>query len=124
MGRKITTYYDYQPGKIIKIHQEYLQYINEERKIICEPLKPPIVEKGTVGNRLLSHLHSRRFGYGDPYYRQLRFIKNTTGVNFAASTVDGWEEIAFKKLQRLFKCLRKVITQSKYIKADEMRSIH
>lgn len=121
MGKKVTTYYDYQPGKIIKIQQEHLQYINEEKKIICEPVKPRIVEKGTVGNRLLAHLHSRRFAYGDPYYRQLRFIKNTTGVSFAASTVDGWEDITFKKLQRLLRCLRKVITQSKYIKADETR---
>lgn len=121
MGKKVTTYYDYQPGKIIKVQQEHLQYINEEKKIICEPVKPRMVEKGIVGNRLLAHLHSRRFGYGDPYYRQLRFIKNTTGVDFAASTVDGWEEISYKKLQRLLRCLRKVIMQSKYIKADETK---
>ncbi|WP_146154440.1 IS66 family transposase [Chitinophaga ginsengisoli] len=121
MGKKVTTYYDYQPGKIIKVQQEHLQYINEESKIICEPVKPRMVEKGTVGNRLLAHLHSRRFGYGDPYYRQLRFIKNTTGVDFAASTVDGWEEVAYKKLQRLLRCLRKVIMQSTYIKADETK---
>lgn len=83
-----------------------------------------MVEKGTVGNRLLAHLHSRRLGYGDPYYRQLRFIRNTTGLDFAASIVDGWEEITYKKLQRLLRCLRKAIMQSTYIKADEMRSIH
>lgn len=121
MGKKVTTYYDYQPGKIIKIQQEHLQYISEDNKITCEPVKPRMIEKGTVGNRLLAHLHTRRFGYGDPYYRQLRFIKNTTGVSFAASTVDGWEQISFKKLRRLLKCLKKVIVQSKYIKADETK---
>jgi hypothetical protein len=82
MGKKVTTYYDYQPGKIIKVRQEHLQYINEDNKIIREPVKPRMVEKGTVGNRLLAHLHTRRFGYGDPYYRQLKFIKSTTGVGF------------------------------------------
>ncbi|PWV44394.1 IS66 family transposase [Chitinophaga sp. S165] len=121
MGKKVTTYYDYQPGKIIKIQQEHLQYISEDKKIICEPVKPRLVEKGTVGNRLLAHLHTRRFAYGDPYYRQLKFIKNTTGVSFATSTVDGWEANAFRKLGRLLRCLKKVIMQSKYIKADETR---
>ncbi len=121
MGKKVTTYYDYQPGKIIKVQQEHLQYINEDNKIIREPVKPRMVEKGTVGNRLLAHLHTRRFGYGDPYYRQLKFIKSTTGVSFPASTVDGWEQNTFRKLQRLLRCLKKVITQSKYIKADETK---
>ncbi|RFM29219.1 hypothetical protein DXN04_33850 [Chitinophaga silvisoli] len=49
---------------------------------------------------MLAHLHSRRFGYRDPYTRQLRYIKSTTGISFAASTVNGWEEVAFKKLLR------------------------
>ncbi|QHS58333.1 IS66 family transposase [Chitinophaga agri] len=120
-GKKVTTFYDYPPGKIIKVQQEHLQYINDEKQIICEPVKPRMVEKGTAGNRLLAYLHSRRFGYRDPYYRQLRFIKNTTGVDFAASTVDGWEEICYKKLQRLLRCLWKVIMQSKYIKADKTK---
>ncbi|PWV55511.1 transposase [Chitinophaga sp. S165] len=80
-----------------------------------------MVEKSTVGNRLLAHFHSRRFGYGDSYYRQLKFIKSTTGVDCAASTVDGWEDITYKKLQRLLRCLRKVIMQSTYIKADETK---
>ena len=83
-----------------------------------------MIEKGTVGNRLLAQLHSLRFGYGDPYYLRLKFIRNTTGIDFAASTVDEWEEIAYKKLQRFLRCLRKIIMQSKNIKADEMRSIH
>lgn len=121
MGKKVTTYYDYQPGKIIKIQQEHLQYITEDKKIICEPVKPRLVEKGTVGNSLLAHLHSRRFGYGDPYARQLKYIFNTTGVSFAASTVDGWEETTYKKLLRLLKCLKKVLIKSSYLKADETR---
>jgi transposase len=121
MGKKVTTYYDYQPGKIIKVQQERLQYRTEDKKIICEPVKPRLVEKGIVGNSLLAHLHTRRFGYGDPYSRQLRYIKSMTGVSFAASTVDGWEEQAFKKANRLLKCLKKVIMQASYIKADETR---
>lgn len=121
MGKKVTTYYDYQPGKIIKVQQERLQYRTEDKKFVCEPVKPRLVERGTVGNSLLAHLHSRRFGYGDPYTRQLRYIKSTTGISFAASTVDGWEEQAFKKLQRLLRCMRKVIVQARYLKADETR---
>lgn len=121
MGKKVTTYYEYQPGKIIKIQQERLQYRTEDKKIVCEPVKPRLVEKGTVGNSLLAHLHTRRFGYGDPYTRQLRYIKSTTGISFAASTVNGWEELTFRKLLRLLRCMRKVIVQSSYIKADETR---
>ncbi|OMP74520.1 MULTISPECIES: IS66 family transposase [unclassified Chitinophaga] len=121
MGKKVTTYYEYKPGKIIKVQQERLQYRTEDKKFVCQPVAPRLVEKGTVGNSLLAHLHSRRFGYGDPYTRQLRYIKSTTGISFAASTVNGWEEVAFKKLLRLLRCMKKVIVQARYLKVDETR---
>lgn len=122
MGKKVTTYYDYQPGKIIKKREEYLQYISEDKEtILCAPVKPRMVEKGTVGNTLLAYMHTQRFVYGDPYYRQLQKLERTTGVSFAPSTVNGWEEICYKKLKRLLKVLKTQIQRATYLKADETR---
>jgi transposase len=79
-----------------------------------------------VSNRLLAHLHSERFVYYMPYYRQLQRFERTMGFSFAASTVDHWEEVCYKKLRRLLKLLKKMIQQAKYLKADEtsLRYLH
>lgn len=125
MGKKVTTYYDYQPGKIIKRREEYLKYISEDKEtFVCAPVKPRMIEKGIVGNTLLAHMHTQRFVYGDPYYRQLQKLSRTTGVSFAPSTVNGWEEICFQKLKRLLKVLKKHIQQTGYLKADETRLLY
>jgi transposase len=62
-----------------------------------------MIERGTVSNRLLAHLHTERFVYYVPYYRQLQRFNPTMGVTFAASSVNHWEEACFKKLKRLLK---------------------
>jgi transposase len=59
-----------------------------------------------------------------PYYRQQQRFERLTGVSFAASTIDHWEEVCYKKLKRLLKLLKKTLQTASYIKADEMRSIH
>lgn len=120
MGKKTTTYYDFVPGKIIKKVEEYLQYISEEGEtIIAAPVQPRMIEKGTVGNALLAHMHCERFVYYVPYYRQLQRFERTMGLSFAPSTVNHWEEVCFKKLKRLLKLLKKVIQKASYLKADE-----
>jgi len=120
MGKKTTTYYDFVPGKIIKKVEEYLQYISEDGEtIIATPVQPRMVEKGTVGNALLAHMHCERFVYYTPYYRQLQRFERTMGLSFAPSTVNHWEEVCFKKLKRLLKLLKKMIQKASYLKADE-----
>jgi len=120
MGKKTTTYYDFIPGKIIKKVEEHLQYISEDGEtIIASPVQPRMVERGTVGNALLAHMHSERFVYYIPYYRQLQRFERTMGLSFAASTVDHWEEVCFKKLKRLLRLLKKMIQNANYLKADE-----
>ena len=86
---------------------------------MCTQVLPRMVERGTVSNRLLAHLHCERFVYYTPYYRQLQRFERTMGFSFAASTVDHWEEVCYKKLKRLLKLLKKTIQQASYIKADE-----
>lgn len=120
MGKKTTTYYDFEPGKIIKRVEERLQYISEDgERIIATEVTPRMVEKGIVGNTLLANMHSERFVYYVPYYRQLQRFERSMGLTFAASTVDGWEEMCYQKLRRLLKLHKKLLQQATYIKADE-----
>jgi transposase len=120
MGKKVSTYYDFVPGKLIKKIEEHLQYQSlDGETIVCEPVLPRMIERGTVSNRLLAHLHTERFVYYVPYYRQLQRFTRTMGVSFAASTINHWEEVCFKKLKRLLKLLKKTVQQASYIKADE-----
>ena len=119
MGKKVSSYYDFIPGKLIRKVEEHLQYQFPDGKIVCTPVLPRMVERGTVSNRLLAHLQTERFVYFLPYYRQLKRLVRSTGVVFAASTVDHWEEVCYKKLKRLLKLLKKTIQQAGYIKADE-----
>jgi transposase len=120
MGKKTTTYYDFEPGKIIKRVEERLQYISEDgERIVAPEVTPRMVEKGIVGNTLLAHMHSERFVYYVPYYRQLQRFERAMGLTFAASTVDGWEEMCYQKLRRLLKLHKKLLQQATYIKADE-----
>ncbi|MHA4812521.1 IS66 family transposase [Flavitalea flava] len=120
MGKKVSVYYDFVPGKLIKKIEEHLQYISQDGEtILCTPVLPRMIERGTVSNRLLAHLHSERFVYYMPYYRQLQRFERIMGFSFAASTVDHWEEVCYKKLKRLLKLLKKMIQRAGYIKADE-----
>lgn len=120
MGKKVSVYYDFIPGKLIKKIEEHLQYKSESgERFVCTPVLPRMVERGTVSNRLLAHLHTERFVYYNPYHRQLQRFERTLGVTFAPSTVNHWEEVCFKKLKRLLKLLKKMLQQASYIKADE-----
>jgi transposase len=95
MGIKKSIYYDYLPGKIIKVVEEHPQYISEDGETIlpAAPVKPRMVERGTVGNTLLAYMHTERFVYYVPYYRQLQRFERNMALSFAASTVDHWEEV-------------------------------
>lgn len=126
MGKKVSVYYDFVPGKLIRKEEHHLQYKSKDGKIHCTPVQPRMVERGIVSNRLLAHLHSERFVYYVPYYRQQQRFERLMGVSFAASTIDHWEEVCYRKLKRLLKLLKKMIQTSSYIKADEtiLRYLH
>jgi transposase len=121
MGVKRTIYYDYVPGKIVKVIEEHPQYISEdgEKIISAAPVKPRMVESGIVGNNLLAHMHTERFVYYVPYYRQLQRFQRTLGLSFAPSTVNHWEKVCYKKLLRLLKVFKRELLKADYIKADE-----
>ena len=42
------------------------------------------------------------------------------GMSLAASTVNGWEEICYRKLKRLLKLFKRVINQQDYLQIDEV----
>ncbi|WP_322518454.1 IS66 family transposase [Chitinophaga sancti] len=121
MGKKVSVYYEIIPGKLIRKEEHHLQYKSADGKIHCTPVQPRMIERGIVSNRLLAHLHSERFVYYMPYYRQQQRFERLTGVSFAASTIDHWEEVCYKKLKRLLKLLKKTIQTANYLKADETR---
>jgi transposase len=120
-GKKVTVYYDFEPGKLIKKVEEHIQYISTDGKarIITPPVAPRIIERGQAGNALVAHMQTERFVYGMPYHRQLQRFERTLRFSFAPSTVNHWEQICFHKLKRLLKLLKKLIQQADYIKADE-----
>ncbi|WPQ61236.1 IS66 family transposase [Chitinophaga sancti] len=119
MGKKVSVYYEIIPGKLIRKEEHHLQYKSVDGKIHCTPVQPRMIERGIVSNRLLAHLHSERFVYYMPYYRQQQRFERLTGVCFAASTIDHWEEVCYKKLKRLLKLLKKTLQTASYIKAEE-----
>lgn len=120
-GKKVTVYYDFEPGKIVKRVDEHIQYIHTDGsgKIITPGVAPRIIERGQAGNALVAHMQTERFVYGMPYHRQLQRFERTLGFSFAPSTVNHWEQICYHKLKRLLKLLKKLIQQADYIKADE-----
>ena len=121
MGKKVTVYYDFEPGKIVKRVDEHIQYISTDGsgKIITPPVAPRIIERGQAGNALVAHVQTERFVYGMPYHRQQQRFERSLGFSFAPSTVNHWEQICYHKLKRLLKLLKKLIQQADYIKADE-----
>lgn len=118
-GKKIVTIYDYVPGTIIKSETIYHKYINSQGDIFKAPVEPRIIEKGTVSNRLIAYMHVEKFVYYNPYYRQLQKLQRL-GLSFAASTVNGWEEVCYKKLKRLLKLMKKLINAQDYLQIDEV----
>jgi transposase len=118
MGKKVVVVYDYVPGKIIKSETHFLKYIDTEGHIFKAPVPPRIIERGTVSNRLVAQMHIEKFVYYAPYYRQLQKLRRL-GIVFAASTVNDWEEICYKKLKRLLKLIKKIINQQDYLQIDE-----
>ena len=125
-GKKVTVYYDFEPGKLVKKVEEHIQYITTDgtASIITPPVAPRIIERGQAGNALVAHMQTERFVYGMPYHRQQQRFERTLGFSFAPSTVNHWEQICFYKLKRLLKLQKKLIQQADYIKADETRLLY
>ena len=118
-GMRVSVVYDYQPGKIIKKETRYLKYIDADQKIYKAPVPPRIIEKGRVSNRMVAMMHVEKYVYHMPYYRLIKKLQRQ-GAHFAASTVNDWEEICYKKLKRLLKLLKKIIVEHDYAQIDEV----
>lgn len=118
-GKKVVTIFDYRPGSIVKTETHYLKYINKEGHIFKEPVPARIIERGTVSNRLVAQMHIEKYVYYMPYYRQLQKLRRM-GISFAASTVNDWEEICYKKLKRLLKVMKRIVNSHDYLQMDEV----
>jgi transposase len=118
IGSKVTEVYDYQPGKFVKTQTRYKKYIDNTGKIYKAPVPPRVIEKGRVSNRVVANVHVDKFVYSMPYERQIKKMQRL-GMSLAASTVNGWEEICYRKLKRLLKLLKKVINAQDYVQIDE-----
>ncbi|MBO9571253.1 MAG: IS66 family transposase [Chitinophagaceae bacterium] len=118
-GMRVSVVYDYQPGKIIKKVTQYLKYIDADNKIHKAPVPPRIIEKGRVSNRLVAMMHVEKYVYHMPYCRLIKKLQRL-GAHFAASTVNDWEEICYRKLKRLLKLLKKIIAEHDYAQIDEV----
>jgi transposase len=119
IGSKVTEVYDYQPGKFVKTQTLYKKYIDKTGKIYKAAVPPRVIEKGRVSNRLVANVHVDKFVYSMPYERQIKKMQRL-GMSFAASTVNGWEEICYRKLKRLLKLFKRVINQQDYLQIDEV----
>ena len=119
MGKKVVVVYDYLPGKVVKSSTHFIKYIDEKGQIFKAPVPPRVIEKGRVSNRLVAYMHVDKFVYASPYYRQSRKLQRM-GASFAASTVNDWEEICYRKLKRLLKLFKKIINQQNYLQIDEV----
>jgi transposase len=119
IGSKVTEVYDYQPGKFVKTQTFYKKYIDQAGKIYKAPVPPRVIEKGRVSNRLVASVHVDKFVYSMPYERQIKKMQRL-GMSFAASTVNGWEEICYRKLKRLLKLFKRVINAQDYLQIDEV----
>ena len=119
IGSKVTEVYDYQPGKFVKTQTLYKKYIDTTGKIYKAPVPPRVIEKGRVSNRVVANVHVEKFLYAMPYERQIKKMQRL-GMFFAASTINGWEEICYRKLKRLLKLFKKVINAQDYLQIDEV----
>jgi len=119
IGSKLTEVYDYQPGKFVKIQTNYKKYIDETGNIYKAPVPPRVIEKGRVSNRLVANMHVDKFVYSMPYERQIKKMQRL-GMSLAASTINGWEEICYRKLKRLLKLFKRIINEQDYLQIDEV----
>ncbi len=53
------------------------------------------------------------------YHRIIKKLQRQ-GTHFAASTVNDWEEICYRKLKRLLKQPKKIIMSHNYVQMDEV----
>lgn len=119
IGSKVTEVYDYQPGKFVKTQTRYKKYIDQAGKLYKAPVPPRVIEKGRVSNKLVANVHVDKFVYSMPYERQIKKMQRL-GMSLAASTINGWEEICYRKLKRLLKLFKRIINQQDYLQIDEV----
>src|SRR4029078_9813327 len=93
--------------------------IDADKNIYKENVPDRIIEKGRVSNRFVANVHVNKFAYSLPYHRQIKMLMHK-GASFAPSTVNGWEEICYRKLKRLLRLFKKVITSHDYLQMDEV----
>lgn len=75
--------------------------------------------KGRVSNRVVANVHVDKFVYSLPYERQIKKMQRL-GMSLAASTINGWEEICYRKLKRLLKLFKRLINEQDYLQIDEV----
>lgn len=72
-----------------------------------------------VGADMLAQIVIDKYRYHLPEYRQIKQYADL-GVNFPASTINGWIHAVASKLEPLYEALRRDILASDYIQVDEV----
>lgn len=125
IGEEITEILEYKPGMIFVrciIRPKFViksQIQEQENKIVIADLPTDLpLPRSNASASLLSYFLVSKFVDHLPFYRTIQIFKRQD-VNLSESTVSNWFTLVSELLEPLYQELKKQVSQSTYIQADE-----
>ena len=119
IGEEITEELEYEPGKLFVNRYVRPKYVMDDNtSIIIAPVMDRPLPKAIVGPGLLAQIIIDKYVDHLPLYRQKERFQRE-GINIAYSTIGDWIKNGCALLDPLGEALKKIITGSDYLHADE-----
>lgn len=117
---EITDEVDYQPGKLFR--RQTIRPVYASPQHVGTPqvaaLPARVIPGGQVGPGLIAHVLISKYADALPLYRQAVML-DRLGPSFTRQALGQWVEQGAGLLRPVYQELQKIVTQSRYVQADE-----
>jgi transposase len=119
IGEDVTEVLDLIPAEFYVKRYVRTKYARPKGEgIVMGELPERVIEKGIPSDRLIAQMVLDKYVYALPLHRQIDKYRRL-GVNIPASTASDWMIKGWKHLTPLWKLLKLLVINQKYIQADE-----